>query len=149
MLVGLGPARVFGQMDIRVVAAVAVVGATVLSGKQWPSVLVIDDPHAVVLGPATPAERERVEGLVRLARLGRPLCNLQMPGGAKFERRPVGISAGEELVQPECKDVETAGLAAAQLRPLEQPFAEDPGAAPGIGIRKRREIRRGALPILS
>ena len=37
-----------------------------------------DDPHAVVLGPAAAAEGEREEGLLRLARLGRLLRDLEV-----------------------------------------------------------------------
>ena len=106
------------------------------------------EPHAVVLGPAAPAEDERIQRLVRLAGLGRLLCDLQVASRPGFERRPDGISPGQELVQSECEDGEAAGLPWVQLRALEQPFAEHLGATLGIGVRERRKLRRGALSTL-
>ena len=50
-------------------------------------------------------------------------------------------------MQPECEDGEAAGLARVQLRALEQPLAEHPGAAIGIGADECRKLLRGALSI--
>ena len=105
------------------------------------------EAHAVVLGPAAPAQDERVEGLVRLARLGHLLCDLQVTVRRGLERRPDRISPGQELVQAEREDGEAAGIAWVQLRALEQPFAEHLGAQFGVGVRECRKLHRGAWSI--
>ena len=142
--IGAGPGRFVGEMQVRVLAAVAVVGAAVLPGKQPRTLAVLDCPHTVVLGPAPPAEDEGVEGLVRLAGLGRLLRDLQVAVRRGLERRPHGVSPGQELVQPEREDGKPAGIVLAQLRSREEPLTEDRGAAIGVGAGELREIRGGA-----
>ena len=114
----MGPRRFLGEMKVPVLTVVAVELATVLAGKQHYPLFLRDDPHAVVLGPATAAEDEREEGLVRLARFGRFLGDLKVTVRLGFERCPDGVATGEELMQPEREDGEAARLGPVPVRPL-------------------------------
>ena len=74
----MGPRRFLGEMEVPVLTVVAVELAAVLARKQHYPLFLHDDPHAVVLGPATAAEHEREKGFVRFARFGRLLGDLQV-----------------------------------------------------------------------
>ena len=93
-------------MEVPVLTVVAVELAAVLARKQHYPLFLHDDPHPVVLGPATAAEHEREEGLVQLARFGRLLGDLQVTVRPGFERCPDRIATGEELMEPEREDGE-------------------------------------------
>ena len=144
--VGTRPGVFFGEMEVPVFAAIAVGVAAVLAGKQHRASVLFEDPHAVVLGSATAAEDERVERLVQLARCGRLLRELQVATRSGFERRPDGVAAGEELMEPEREDGEATGLGAMQIGALEQPCSEYLGASIGIAARELRKLRGGASP---
>ena len=141
---GAGPRRLFGEVQVGVVAAAAVGLAAVFAGQQRrPPVRPRREPHPVVGGPAMTAEDQREKRLVRLARFGRLLGNLQMAVRLGFQRRPHRVAACQELVQPEGEEGEAAGFVPVEIGPPEQPAAQDFGAALRLDACEFRELRCG------